>query len=117
MAPPQPTAAAAPPAEPPAPPAELTSAAALAAEFSPDAAMQFRGEVEKAIELGAPPDEFARQFAQMFPEAAKRLATYSVHDMSALVEAMPGGAGSPVLRRDGRKWLQQMWATLKKATR
>lgn len=84
-------------------------AAGITAEYI----QQFRAEVERAIETGFSSTVFAERFAQAYPEPSYRLATgFTPQDLFHVVEAM-GGAESPVLRRDGKKWVESLWQALK----
>ncbi len=76
---------------------------------------EFRNEVERAIETGFSAQVFAQRFAQTYPEPSLQLARgFRPQDLFQVVEAM-GGADSPVLRRDGKKWVESMWQALKEA--
>jgi len=83
-------------------------AAGITAEYI----QQFRAEVERAVETGFSATVFAERFAQAYPEPSFRLATgFTPQDLFHVVEAM-GGAESPVLRRDGKKWVESLWQAL-----
>jgi hypothetical protein len=82
---------------------------------TPEYLASFRQEVEMAVSTGFSPDEFASRFAQAYPEPSKQLIVRFVPtDVFEVIEAM-GGADSPILRRDGKKWLETMWEALQDA--
>jgi hypothetical protein len=86
------------------------------AGVGPELISSFRQEVEMAIETGFSADMFAERFAQAYPEPSVQLTSrLEPKDVFEIVEAM-GGADSPILRRDGKKWVESMWEALCDAT-
>jgi hypothetical protein len=87
---------------------------ALSALFPPDVAAQFRQEVERAINVGLPAETFAQRFAQQFPEPSLALVSqFTTEHLMEYVKAMPNSADSPILRRDGRRWIEKVWERIK----
>jgi hypothetical protein len=85
------------------------------AGIGPELVAQFRQEVEMAIETGFSADMFAERFVKAYPEPSLQLSTrVQPNDVFEIVEAM-GGAGSPILRRDGKKWVETLWEGLRNA--
>lgn len=99
-APPRPPAQAAPPPQPP--PGQVDDAQLA----------HWKTVLEGALAAGVPPDLFAQQFVQ---EVGPQMAAYIHANVSPeriiqVVQQQPGGAQSPIVRRDGTKWLRQVWA-------
>jgi hypothetical protein len=126
--PPQPEAAPA-PQQQAAPPPEAPPPAAAPAEPAPsngaapypggipeipmEFVQAFRTEVEMSIDGGRSPDEFARLFVERFPDPARELVTlYKAEDLMKLVESLPNGPSSNILRRDGKRWVEKLWAAI-----
>lgn len=81
--------------------------------FDDQAILSFLQNVEGAINMSFPPKEFAKQFYQQFPEQSVKLAQrYKPQDAVDYVRSIPQAAGSPILRRDGGKWLDKMWPAI-----
>jgi hypothetical protein len=82
--------------------------------FGDEAVVQFIGNAEQAINANMPPQDFATMFYGQFPEHAVKLATeFSPDDAVDFVQKIPVAAGSPVLRRDGKKWLEKLWESMR----
>ncbi len=77
----------------------------------PDEAIAaFRAEVERSINGSFPAEIFAQQFVDAYPDPSRALVTmYKPENFIELVRAMPGGAESVILRRDGKKWVEKLW--------
>jgi hypothetical protein len=74
--------------------------------------------MEGAINAAAPPKQFAEIFFRKYPEPAAKLATQfqaedSVDFLKAMGAKYPEALGSPILRRDGQKWIVAMWEELR----
>jgi len=81
--------------------------------FDDQAILSFLQNVEGAINMGFPPKEFAKRFHQQFPEQSVQLAQrYKPQDAVEYVRSIPQATGSPILRRDGGKWLDKMWPAI-----
>lgn len=75
--------------------------------------MPFKLEIEKAVLAGYSAELWAKQFAQQYREqSALLIQNYEPNDLYELVQKLPGGAGSPILRRDGKRWVELMWDAL-----
>lgn len=90
---------------------------ALVEGFDADQQQAFRKAMEDAIEAAFLAEAFARDFVARYPEQAGHL----VRSMSAehaldRLATLPGAATSPILRRDGRAWVKEMWAQVLKLT-
>jgi hypothetical protein len=133
----QPDTPAAPPAPQPAapPPAPLEQAAQQAAPqqptqqqaprqgppnpfgavFDDNAVQGFMANLDGAINVGMAPSDFAQQFFSRYPQQAtvlvQRFTTKQVVDY---VLQVPGGDMSAIARRDGAKFLEELWAGIKK---
>jgi hypothetical protein len=82
----------------------------MGAIFPDSAIVEFRAEVERAINAGLPADVFASRFVQAFPEQTMMLVqAHKPEELGEIVKAMPGGGASVILRRDGRRWVEQLW--------
>jgi hypothetical protein len=82
--------------------------------FGDEPIVQFIGNVEQAINTGFDPGEFATMFFAQFPGDAGKLATdFGPDDAVTFVKGIPIAAASPVLRRDGKKWLEKLWESMR----
>jgi hypothetical protein len=82
--------------------------------FGAESVIDFIQNMELAINTRFEASEFARVFEQKYPEQSAELArSFKPEDALAVVAAVPGAEASPVLRRDGKKWLAQLWEALK----
>lgn len=78
--------------------------------FPDEIIVQFRAEVERAIEAGMTPDVFAARFVGAFSEASAALVqAHRPAQFVDIVKKMPNGMESIITRRDGRRWIEQMW--------
>jgi hypothetical protein len=68
-------------------------------------------QLESAIASGMTPDEVAEDLiGQVGPEMALGIARMvSVERIASVVQQSPGGAQSPLVRRDGQKFLRELW--------
>lgn len=81
--------------------------------FSDQAIEGFRQNVEQAINAGVPADMFAQQFAQVYKDPSRRLVQlYEAENFLSYVKGRPDLATSPILRRDGKTWIEGMWSKL-----
>lgn len=85
--------------------------------FNDQAIFVFLNRMEGAINMGFAPEKFAESFYSQFPAESLQLAhRFTAQDaieyMQQLVKVAPQAAGSPILRRDGRKWLEKMWPAI-----
>lgn len=110
---------AAPPVAPPGPAAqqELATAATQPAPaasgglpVSPEQAMNVRALLEGALAAGQPAAQLAAEItANVGPQMAMVLAqSVTPEAVTASLQAMPDGAASPLLRRDGQKFLREL---------
>lgn len=82
----------------------------LLALFPPEVMVAFRGEVEMCIDAGMPAEEFAQRFVARFPDAARMLVTeFKPELLEQVVQGMPNGQNSNILRRDGKRWVEKLW--------
>jgi hypothetical protein len=119
--PPRPPAEAA-PAAPPPPAASPPAAPARATdprpgELSMDDQLRVRQFMEAAIEQGVAPKAFADQVvAQVGTAQAQALmAALNPETITEMVMRSPSGIQSPLVRREGQKWLRATWVALEKA--
>ncbi len=106
-----PESAAAPAPAPAAPPGPATNPMGLI--FPDDVVVEFRMRVEQAINANYSAETFADQFRGQFPDAAVALAsTYKPEHLAEVVKGMPNSGDSPILRRDGKRWVEKFWARL-----
>ena len=74
---------------------------------------EFKNHVEQAINVGMPAEAFASRFVGAQPEGAMTLIHYyKADDFVTRIAAMPGGAESAITRRDGKKWVDKLWAAI-----
>jgi hypothetical protein len=96
----------------PSPPSNGNGAATtrLGRVFPDEIVVQFRTEVERAINTGFSAEAFAQRFVGTFPEPARMLVSlHKPEDLIEVVRGMPDGADSPILRRDGTRWVEELW--------
>ena len=78
--------------------------------FPDEIILQFRAEVERAINGGMPPDSFADRFVNQFPQPSAMLVqAHQPEQFIEIIKKMPNGASSVILRRDGRRWIEKLW--------
>jgi hypothetical protein len=89
--------------------------AKFTANFSDEVVYGFLLQVENSINGLIDAEVFADQFHRQFPVESMKLAEITTaEEVVATVRAIPGADASPILRRDGMKWLSDMWAALRK---
>lgn len=94
-------------------PQQMPATNRLRQVFPDEIIRQFRAEVEQAINVGFGADMFARKFHEGYPgPSIAMVSVYKPEDLFAEVESMPDGALSPILRRDGRRWVEKLWEEL-----
>lgn len=100
-------------AAPPGPPPSNGTYPGGIPEIPSEFVQAFKTEVEMSIDGGRSPDEFARLFVERFPDPARMLVqSYKAEDLMKLVESLPNGASSSILRRDGKRWVEKLWAAI-----
>jgi len=108
---PAPAAAAAPPPAAPAP--SNGAPPAGGGLLAPEIVVTLRAEIERALEAGFPAEAFAERLEQLYPEPVAGLVSqYRLDHLIEAIVSMPDGASSPILRRDGRKWLESCWVAI-----
>jgi hypothetical protein len=86
--------------------------------FPPEAAGQFRAEIERAITAGLDPQVFASGMMQQVPDGARAMVTHATPEhLIEVVKAMPNSIESPILRRDGKRWVDDLWKHLRSAAK
>jgi hypothetical protein len=81
--------------------------------FDDQAILAFLQNVEGAINMGFPPKEFAQRLYEQLPEQSMHLVQgFTPEDAIEYVRSIPEAAGSPILRRDGAKWLHKLWPAI-----
>jgi len=77
---------------------------------------QLRSALEPAFEAGAPPDKFAEAIVQQYGiQAAMSVATQvSVELLVEAIQQLPGGSDSPLVRREGQKYLREIMVSVKR---
>jgi hypothetical protein len=113
--PPPPPAPAAP--VPRAVPSPAPADAAGGMVISDDQILQFTPVLQGALEQGASPEEFAVQFVESVgPVLARQIAaTITPQRIATAVQRQPGGSQSPLVRREGQKFLRELWDAVKRA--
>ena len=82
----------------------------FAAIFPDEAIVAFREEAERAINVGLPADVFAQRFVEGYPAQTLMLVRqHKAEELIEVVKSMPDGAGSVILRRDGKRWVEKLW--------
>jgi hypothetical protein len=83
--------------------------------FSDNEIVGFLQHVEMGINGSMEPEAFAKMFVTRAPvEADKLVKSFTKNDFTRFVESFPGAEGSPILRRDGTRWIEEMLASVKK---
>lgn len=85
--------------------------------ISDEQILQFTPVLQGALEQGASPEEFAVQFVESVgPVMARQIAaTITPERISAAVQRQPGGSQNPLVRREGQKFLRELWDAVKRA--
>ena len=85
--------------------------------ISDEQILQFTPVLQGALEQGASPEEFAAQFVESVgPVMAKQIgATITPERIAAAIQRQPGGSQNPLVRRNGQKFLRELWDAVKRA--
>jgi hypothetical protein len=96
-----------------APPPPAASAAVLS--LPKEQLAQIRLALEGAFEQAESVDEVAQSFIQQLgaPTIGQVVANISAEQVIATVQAQPDGATSPLVRREGQKFVRALWESLK----
>ena len=118
--PPMPAAPAPPPPQRAAPPAPPPRAAPPAGPIMlpPEQLMQIRRALESAFVQAESVDEVAQGFIEELgaPMIAQVVAHISAEQVISTVQSQPDGATSPLVRREGQKFVRALWDALKRRT-
>jgi len=119
-APVPPPAQAVPPPAPVSPPAPVPASVAqppAGFSISDEQILQFAPVLAGAFEQGASPHEFAAQFVEDIgaPLARQIAASITPERVAAAIQRKPGGSQNPLVRREGQKFLRELWDAVKKA--
>jgi len=72
-------------------------------------------QVEKQIQLQVDPAGFANIYVPQFPEQAQLLfQQFKPEEVVEMIRGIKGAEKSPILRREGGKWLQALWKAIPK---
>lgn len=83
--------------------------------FDDNAVQGFMQNLDGAINIGMTSGDFAQQFFNRYPQQAATLVrTFTTKQVIDYVLAVPGGDMSAIARRDGAKFLDELWAGIKK---
>lgn len=104
--------------QPPAPVQQQAQPATGGADVSAEQILALVKVFEQAYATDEPPAAFAQGLVQQIgaPMAKQLLAGLSVERVVATIQASPGGAASPLVRRDGQKFLRAVWQAAKAIT-
>lgn len=104
------------PAPPPRPAPAPAAAPAEAMSISDEQILQFTPVLQTALEQDANPEEFAEQFVESVgPQMARQIAaSITPQRIAAAVQRQPGGSQNPLVRRDGQKFLRELWDSVRK---
>jgi len=81
--------------------------------FKEDEVLGFLQQVETSINSGMEASIFAGLFRDTYPEAATRMVqNFSPAEITEAIQNLEGSEESAILRRDGQKWLQDLWTAL-----
>lgn len=84
--------------------------------FPEEAVIMFLQRCEQSIEMSTAPADFATLFQAQYPAESRQLVdTFKVEQVYEYLEQIPAASTSPILRRDGRKWMSKLWAAIAKA--
>lgn len=84
--------------------------------FPAEALMGFLQQAENAINTQVEPRGFAQLMVNQFADGAKSLATnFEPKELWEAVEQIPGTESSPLLRRDGKRWMERLFKAIKEA--
>lgn len=83
--------------------------------FTPEAIFGFFQQSEQAVSLGMDASVFAEAMVGQFREGANTLVQhFTPTEVVETLKNFPGAEISPLLRRDGQRWLEQLWKELEK---
>ena len=72
-------------------------------------------QVEKQIQLQVDPAGFANLYVPQFPQQAQLLVQdFKPEEIVDMIRRIEGAEKSPLLRREGGKWLQALWKEIPK---
>lgn len=81
--------------------------------FTYEGSLQFLAAVEQQVKGRQDPSGFAALFVGKFPQAAEKAVTdFTPEEIVKTIQAIEGMEMSPILTRDGQKWLQSLWKEL-----
>ena len=85
--------------------------------FPPEALMGFLQSAEQAINNQVDPSGFAELMVNSPYSAGARalVSNFTPEELSKEVENIPGTESSPLLRRDGKRWMERLFRALKSA--
>lgn len=84
--------------------------------FSEEVVIGVVSQVESQIKLQQPAPEFGELFVDQFPAEAERLVkNFEPQEIVDAIKAIHGAEMSPILSRDGQKWLQGLWKGISRA--
>ncbi len=82
--------------------------------FSDEGMIGFLMQAEQSINGAIDPTVFADQFALRFPQEAQTIAKhFEAEEVLDVVRNMEGSEASPLVRRDGARWMASMWSALR----
>lgn len=83
--------------------------------FGVEGTLQLLQQAENSVRGQVDAYGFATLLVGQFPDAAEMLVKqFTVEEVVAAVEGIPGTEASPLLRRDGKKWLASLFSSAKK---
>lgn len=84
--------------------------------FPPDALIGFLQQAENAVNNHVEPSGFADLMVAQYTDGASALVTnFTPKEVSEAVAGVPGAEASPLLRRDGKQWLDKLFVAIKAA--
>lgn len=84
--------------------------------FGAEASLQFLQQAEEAVKSQVNPYAFSTFMVNSFPDGARVLIeNFTVGEILEAVRGIPGTEASPLLRRDGKKWVEGLFRSVKKA--
>lgn len=84
--------------------------------FGAEASLQFLQQAEEAVKGQVDPYAFSTFMVNSFPDGARVLIeNFTVEEILDAVRGIPGTEASPLLRRDGKKWVEGLFRSVKKA--
>lgn len=96
-------------------PAQISLPPKFVEAFGAEAILGFLQEAEKAVKGHVDPWGFAGLMVSQLPEGAETLVTrFTVAEVLDAVKGIPGTEASPLLRRDGKKWMQSLFSAIQK---